>query len=100
MNKKVYSKTQATCKVTFRLPKAFMDDAQQINLAGDFNNWDTRSAPMRKLKSGEFTISVSLEKDKEYQYRYLVNGNIWKNEENADKYVANNFNSENSVVVV
>jgi 1,4-alpha-glucan branching enzyme len=100
MNKKEYLKSKPECKVTFRLPKDFAAEAKTINLVGDFNNWDTNSTPLTKLKNGEFKVTVNLKKDSEYQYRYLVDNNIWRNEENADKYVMNEYNSENAVVVV
>ncbi|MCF8458187.1 MAG: isoamylase early set domain-containing protein [Bacteroidales bacterium] len=100
MNKKEYLKSKPECKVTFRLPKEIVAEAETVNLVGDFNNWDANSTPMKKLKSGEFTVTVTLQKDNEYQYRYFIDGKIWKNEENADKYLMNEFGSENSVVVV
>ncbi len=53
---------------------------------------------MKKLKSGEFTSLVELEKGKSYQFRYLVNGNEWYNDANADSYVTNSFGVENCVV--
>lgn len=100
MNKKEYLKSKPECKVTFRLPKEIVAEAETVNLVGDFNNWDVSSTPMKKLKTGEFTVTVSLKKDNEYQYRYLIDGKTWKNDEDADKYVMNEFSGENAVVIV
>jgi len=36
---------------------------------------------------------------REYQFRYLVDGQDWYNDWQADKYVPNNFGGDNSVVV-
>jgi len=97
--KKQILKSKPVCKVTFRFPKEMADDAKSVVLAGDFNNWDTAACQLTKLKSGEFTVSLELEKDKEYEFRYLVDGKDWYNDPEADGYTANHFGSENSVVV-
>jgi 1,4-alpha-glucan branching enzyme len=98
--KKQYIKTKPICKVTFILAKDIAPSANQVNLAGDFNNWDIESIPMKKLKNGEFTASVDLKKGKEYQFKYLIDGREWVNETEADKFVPNEFQSENSVIIV
>jgi 1,4-alpha-glucan branching enzyme len=98
--KKQYNQTKPVCKVTFKLAKDFTNSANQVVLAGDFNDWDIESIPMKKLKSGEFTATVDLEKGREYQFRYLIDGCAWLNEAEADKYVSNEFQTENSVVIV
>ena len=98
--KKQYSQTKAICKVTFKLTKDIASSFKHASLAGDFNNWDIESIPMKKLKSGEFSASVDLEKGKEYQFKYVVDGKEWINETEADKQVPNEFQSKNSVIVV
>jgi len=56
---------------------------------------------MKKLKSGVFTLESQLESNKEYQFRYLIDENIWENDWAADKYVRSEYgNCENSVIVV
>ena len=95
--KKQYLKTKPVCKVTFILAKEIAD---RVNLTGDFNNWDIESIPMKKSKTGEFSVSIDLEKGKEYQFKYIIDGKEWLNETEADKFVLNEFQSENSVIVV
>jgi 1,4-alpha-glucan branching enzyme len=85
-------------KVDFILPDAIAADAESAFLVGDFNDWDEQATPMTKLKNGNFKVTVSLEPGREYQFRYLVNGNQWHNDWDADKYVANPFSGDNSVV--
>jgi 1,4-alpha-glucan branching enzyme len=75
-----------------------LDGAKNVNIVGDFNNWDTNSHEMKQLKSGEFTSLIELEQGKSYQFRYLVNGNQWVNDSEADRYVINEFGAENCVV--
>lgn len=83
-------------KVTFYTHK--LPESDTVFLAGDFNDWDESSLPMSKLKDGRFKLSIRLEPDKEYQFRYLVDGE-WHNDWEADKYVPNPFSGDNSVVV-
>jgi hypothetical protein len=49
--------------------------------------------------SGKWRISLVLPKGREYQFRYLVNGQDWHNEWHADEYVSNRFGTDNSVIV-
>jgi 1,4-alpha-glucan branching enzyme len=94
MLKKQFLKTK--CKVTFVLPEDVAANVQTVYLVGDFNNWDEKATPMdKKGKSFQTTIDLQLEKD--YQFRYLVDGQ-WHNDWHADRYVANPFSGDNSVV--
>ena len=98
--KKQYFKTKSTCKVTFRLPADLAMDAKKASVVGDFNKWNPKKGMMKKLKSGEFTAVIEIEKDNEYQFRYFLDEKRWINDPSADKYVPNDFGEENSVVVV
>ncbi|AWL12232.1 hypothetical protein HMF8227_01759 [Saliniradius amylolyticus] len=84
--KKQYLKTKPVCKVTFRLKKDEAGQARQVRLLGDFNQWDYQSSPMKRLKSGDFTTTLELPKDKEYQFRYLLDDSQWENDWHADAY--------------
>ena len=97
MLNKQYLKTKPVCKVTFTLPEQLK--AENAYLVGDFNNWDEKATPMKRVKkNAQFTVTLELEKGREYQFRYLVNGTDWHNDWNADKYVPNPFSGDNSVV--
>jgi 1,4-alpha-glucan branching enzyme len=96
--KKQFLKSKPVCKVSFRLDAADAPEANSVQLLGDFNNWDKNAEPMAKLKSNDFTAVLELESGKEYQFRYYINGSIWKNDPQADFFVANSFGEENGVV--
>jgi 1,4-alpha-glucan branching enzyme len=98
--KKQYLKSKPVCKVTFRFPKQAAGDAKRVHLVGDFNNWKTAATPMKKLKSGDFTVTLDLETDKEYQFRYLIDGATWENDWEADKYAPSPFPGEDNSVVM
>jgi len=76
--KKQYLKTKPLCKVTFRLNAEAAQDAKEAALCGDFTDWKSQPLTMKKLKSGDFTLTVDLEKDHEYQFRYLIDGEMGK----------------------
>ena len=90
-------------RVTFELPAELAQNAENVFLAGDFNEWDETATPMdRKVdkKSGKrFTLTLDLTLGKEYQYRYLLDGTNWQNDWDAEKYVPNPFSGDNSVVL-
>jgi 1,4-alpha-glucan branching enzyme len=98
--KKQFYEKKPVCKVTFKLTKDIVNSANRVNLAGDFNNWDAESIPMKKLKGGVYTVTVELPKGREYQFKYLIDGSSWVNEKEADKHVPNEFQTENSVVIL
>lgn len=85
-------------RVTFELPSSLW--AERVNLVGDFNDWDTtRDAMQQSRHNGNWRITLALPAGREYQFRYLVNGRDWHNEWHADKYVANKYGTDNSVVI-
>ena len=99
--KKQYLKSKAVCKVTFKLSKAQAHAANSVCLVGDFNEWDVTSAPMKKLKNGDFTITVNLANDTQYQFRYLLDDKAWENDWEADAYIPSAISfDDNSVVQV
>lgn len=97
MLKKQFIEESPVCRVEFSLSESVQ--AETVYLVGDFNNWDESATPMQQEHDHSFTVVVELEKDKEYHFRYLVNGVEWHNDWMADKYVPNPYSGDNSVVV-
>lgn len=99
--KKRFKKNEHICRVTFRIPKNVSVGAKSIAVVGDFNNWSATEHLMKKLKNGEFALALDLPANREYQFRYLIDGKFWENDREADKYVYSEYgNCDNSVVVV
>lgn len=71
------------CKVTFILPEYYAEGIRKAHLVGEFNNWNTQDLRMKKIH-GKFTRSVKLQANQKYQFRYLIDGDKWKNEWDAD----------------
>ncbi|MBX2928288.1 MAG: isoamylase early set domain-containing protein [Saprospiraceae bacterium] len=97
---KQFMKSKALCKATFTLPAELAPEAKQVLLVGEFNGWNAENGiQMKKQKDGIFKAVVELETGKEFQFRYLVDGQNWLNDNAADKYTPTPFGVENSVVV-
>lgn len=90
LNKK-FLKTK--CKVEFSLPA---DGAESVYLVGDFNDWNETNLPLEK-KGKAFKVTLDLGLGRDYQFRYLVNGQ-WHNDPDADGYIQNPYESHNGVV--
>lgn len=99
---KKFLKTKPVCKVTFKLPKDAANGADALFLAGDFNEWDTASLPMKKSKAGEFSVTVDLPTGCDYQFKYLAKdgeSERWFNDDAPDRLESSPFSgAENSVV--
>ncbi|MCI5221482.1 MAG: glycoside hydrolase [Candidatus Electrothrix sp. AR4] len=98
MLKKNYTKTGKKCRVTFKYPNK--ENADAAVLAGEFNSWSTTETPMRKLKNGSFSVTISLESNFSYGYRYVLDGSAWVNDPEADEYLANEHGEDNSIVIL
>jgi 1,4-alpha-glucan branching enzyme len=100
--KKNYQDDKTVCKVTFTIPGEIAKKYKKAFLVGDFNNWDIDSTPMKKMKrNGNFSVTLELNVNKEYEFRYLLDNSFWINEPDADKLVPTYFqDAENSVIIV
>ena len=96
--KKQFLKSNASCKITFRLTKKDSNGAENVKLVGSFTNWEKDAIEMSKLKSGDFTATVTLPANNQYEFRYLLDGTSWLNDSEADAFQANGLGEENSVL--
>lgn len=93
MLKKRFFKTIDECEVSFKVEP---EGAERVSLLIETNNWEP--IPMEQLKSGPFKTKLRLPLDRQIQFRYLIDGETWENDETADAHVPNEFGSSNSVV--
>jgi len=100
--KKQFLKTRHTCKVKFTIPSSQAKNITKANVVGDFNNWNVNATPMKKLKSdGSFSCLVELPEGKEYQFRYLLDGNKWINDNRPDNFRKTVFrDAQNCVEII
>ena len=72
--KKTFSKDKKKCTVTFTVSAEAAHGAKKINIAGDYNSWSSTDTPLKQGKDGSFSVKLELDADKEYQFRYLLDG--------------------------
>ena len=91
-----------TKKVTFILPADIVSDASNGLLLGEFNNWEKKSGfSLKKGKDGSMKAIVELEAGRSYEYRYLLDGGRWENDQTAEQYaMVQGFDIVNCVITV
>lgn len=72
--------------------------ARHVSLAGDFNNWDTKSDPMHIGPDGVWHLGVAL-KPGRYEYRFFAD-DIWCDDPAAPEKTANSMGTKNCVRIV
>ncbi len=93
--KKQFLKSKPVCKVTFSVPAK---EAKKVSVVGSFNEWNTETTNLKKLKNGTFKGTLDLATDSSYEFRYVVDGSFI-NDEQADSYAWNDFAAaENGVI--
>jgi 1,4-alpha-glucan branching enzyme len=93
MLKKRFFKTKDECEITFE----FVDDqAESVAVVCEANGW--QPVEMDQIKSGPFKTRLRLPLDARYQFLYLVDGNRWVADHEADGLVGNEYGGQNSVV--
>lgn len=93
--------SSGNCKVTFSYPLNAASGAKTIQVLGDFNNWDSKSAPKLKKGKDSYSAIVELANGNTYQYRYLLDGTKWDNDFDADGYTQSPYPGiTNSVLIL
>jgi hypothetical protein len=96
MVQKTYFKTKDYCKVKFALSP---ENAETVEILGLNSDWEN-AIIMKKKKDGSFSCEVSLPKNTQHEFKYLVNETIWLNEPEADAEQVNEYGTSNSVVII
>ena len=94
MVKKKFFKTKDEADVTFEYAQ---DGIESAALVCEFNDWQPITMKANK-KTGVFRTKIRMPKGGEFQFRYLVDGETWVNDGEADAYVPNEFGEQNGVV--
>jgi len=84
-----------TKKVRFNF---YAPEAKRVFLAGDFNQWNPSSHPMKMDGERIWRISLALNPG-QYEYRFFVDGE-WQNDPNYGAFVENPFGTSNSLKIV
>lgn len=96
MVQKTYFKTKDYCKVKFTFA---IENAETVEILGLNSDWEN-SVIMNKKKDGSFSCDVSLPKNSQHEFKYLVNTSEWLNDPEADGQSPNGLGSINSVIIL
>jgi hypothetical protein len=102
MISKTYVQSREVWKVKFGFPpEEFPQGVEVLNvhLVGDFNEWAHEATPMT-LHEGVYSVTLELLPGHDHQFRYLVNGEIWCNDWEADAYEPNVYGQDNCVIIL
>ncbi|MFN3471211.1 MAG: isoamylase early set domain-containing protein [Aquificaceae bacterium] len=83
------------CIVTFYYKG---EKAQKVELVGEWNDWKPEA--MKRKKDGTFWITKRLKSGRSYRFKYLIDGQYWENELQADQQVPNPFGTTDSLIVL
>jgi 1,4-alpha-glucan branching enzyme len=72
--------------------------AKSVFVAGDFNQWNLSSHPLKPDKKGVWNISLRLDPGR-YEYRFFVDGE-WQNDPNSAALVENPFGTFNCLKIL
>lgn len=73
-------------------------DAQEVGIAGSFNDWHSSVTPMIRLNDGKWAKELALPPGR-YEYRFVVDGE-WVDDPAATELIPNPFGTPNAVLVV
>jgi hypothetical protein len=73
-------------------------EARKVCIAGEFNNWDRESLPMKRAKDGTWAKTIRLAPGR-YEYNLVVDGE-WVEDTTCKETKLNPFGTRNCIVTV
>ena len=97
MVSKRYFKTRDEAEVTFEIDIAGIESAAVV---AESHGWTPQPMKRSRRGRGPFRLKVRVPRNHTVQFRYLLDGSRWENDEAADAYWPNALGSDNSVVFI
>jgi 1,4-alpha-glucan branching enzyme len=79
------------------LRRAATNGERHVAVVGDFNDWSPQDHPMVSGPAG-WSCTLALPLGRRYRFRYLLDGERWENDWEADDYVDNDHGGQDSVI--
>ncbi len=76
------------------------DNAEQISLAGLFNNWAEDVLLMEPGRNGLWRIEIPILDEGRYEYKFLINGRNWVEDIDNPYRLPDGFNGFNSLLII
>ncbi len=83
-----------TVKVTF----ALTDAGTNVSVVGEFNDWDPHIHPLKKRTNGTRSVAIDIPAGRSYQFRYLADGGMFFNDDDADGFEPNDRGEEHGIL--
>ena len=97
MIKKSFVKSKKQYKVTFEVPVEQIGKGRDVRVLGTFNGWSWDKGLNMSSGKSAYKADIHLAPG-EYQFRYLVDNQEWKNDWDAPGYTASGYASDNCVL--
>jgi predicted flap endonuclease-1-like 5' DNA nuclease len=94
MIKKSLVKSKNQYKVTFEVPTDHIGAGREVRVLASFNDWSWDGGLVMKTGKGTYKATTELPAG-HYQFRYLVDGWDWKNDESAEAYTDSGYGTIN-----
>lgn len=76
------------------------DNAETVNLAGDFNNWNSTENQFVKNGDGFWQTEILAPAKGKYKYKFIVNGHLWFEDTNNGMKEEDGLGGFNSILIV
>ncbi len=78
----------------------YIPDAKSVSIVGDFNNWQAEEINLKDREINDiWTVEIYL-KPGRYNYMFLVDGQRWITDPDADTIIDDGFGNKNAVIKV
>ncbi len=94
MIKSNYVKSKKQYKVTFDIPEERVGENRDVRVLGNFNDWSWENGLQLKSGKNSYTGTTELAAG-HYQFRYLIDGHHWANDDSAEAYTDSGHGSTN-----
>lgn len=94
MIKKSLVKSKNQYKVTFEVPADHIGAGREVRVLASFNDWSWDGGLVMKTGKDSYKATTELPAG-HYQFRYLVDGWDWKNDESAEAYTDSGYGTIN-----
>jgi glycosidase len=72
---------------------------KEVYLAGSMNDWNQKANRLEEVKSGVYKTTLLL-KPGEFTYKFVVDGNDWITDPNAQSFADDGFGGKNAMIIV
>lgn len=77
----------------------FAPDAEEVHVAGSFNDWQPAASPLEQATDGTWVVRLPLKRGR-YEYMFVVDGKTWVPDPTASITIPDEFGRANAILDV